>query len=453
MQRRLATLLVMLIVLVAVATIPHAEAPLPVVAPFLPIFAAVVSLTEGLTAYLLMVQYLTTRRLYLVPMACAYMYVALMVSIQLLVFPGVFGPAGLLGGNNQSAVWLWVLWHGGYPLLICVSVLLRDWGRLRELERRVSTRQGLLLFLGAPLLAWLAAYLALRVDLPQLINGNNFKTLSASAEGWTVWCLNLLAVALVLRPRKKSLDIVSLFLFVAVLASLADVSLTLLSSARYSTGWYVSRMLSIVSSMSLLAALIFQLTRLYQELSVSHASLLRTSARDGLTGVFNRRSFDTSAQAEWLRAQRNGEVLSLVLLDVDHFKRYNDHFGHVQGDACLRAVAQALAQTVKRPADMVARYGGEEFAMLLPGTAGDSALRLAEKARLAVVALQIPASTAGQHVSLSGGCATWHDASAYQSLGELLTAADQALYQAKAQGRNQVCAVQEPLVDNGFKPQ
>jgi len=240
---------------------------------------------------------------------------------------------------------------------------------------------------------------------------------------------------------------------VAVLASLADVSLTLLSSARYSTGWYVSRMLSIVSSMSLLAALIFQLTRLYQELSVSHASLLRTSARDGLTGVFNRRSFDTSAQAEWLRAQRNGEVLSLVLLDVDHFKRYNDHFGHVQGDACLRAVAQALAQTVKRPADMVARYGGEEFAMLLPGTAGDSALRLAEKARLAVVALQIPASTAGQHVSLSGGCATWHEASAYQSLEELLTAADQALYQAKAQGRNQVCAVQEPLVDNGFKPQ
>jgi diguanylate cyclase (GGDEF)-like protein len=447
--RRFATLVVMLIVLVTVATMPYAETPLPVVAPFQPIFAAVVSLTEGLTAYLLMVQYLTTRRLYLVPLAGAYIYVALMVSIQLLVFPGVFAPNGLLGGNNQSAVWMWVLWHGGYPLLICVSILLRDGVHLADKVRRVSARQGLLLFLCAPVLALMAAYLAIRVDgLPPLIHGNSFKTLSTSIPGWTVWCLNLLAVVLVLRPQKKSLEIVSLFLFVAVLASLADVSLTLLSSARYSAGWYVSRLLSIASSMSLLTALIFQLTRLYQELSQSHASLLLTSARDGLTGVFNRRSFDSTAQAEWLRAQRNRQVLSLVLLDVDHFKRYNDHFGHVQGDACLRAVAQALAQTVKRPADMVARYGGEEFVMLLPDTPGDSALRMAEKARLAVAALQLPAHVGGQHVSLSGGCATWHEGSAYQSLEELLNAADQALYQAKAQGRNQVCALQEPAPDS-----
>jgi diguanylate cyclase (GGDEF)-like protein len=451
LQRKVAALLVTLIAFVLVATIPYAEVPLPVVAPFLPIFAAVVALTEGLTSCLLMVQFMTTRRLYLAPLAGAYIYVAVMVCIQLLVFPGVFSPTGLLGGNTQSAVWLWVFWHGGFPLLVCVAMLLRDWGRVAAINRDASARQGIGLFLGAIALALLLAYLAIRVDtLPPLIQGNNFKTLSGSVDGWAVWGVNLAAVVLVVWPQKRSQEILRLFLFVAVLASLADVSLTLLSSARYSTGWYVSRMLSIASSMSLLLALILQLSRLYRALSVSHASLLRTAARDGLTGVYNRRSFDDAAQAEWLRAQRNGEALSVVLLDVDHFKRYNDHFGHVQGDTCLRSVAQALAHTVKRPADMVARYGGEEFVMLLPGTQGDATLRIAEKARLAVAALHVPASMPGQYVSLSGGCATWHAASGYQSLDELVHAADQALYEAKAQGRNQVRAVQEPQLPVSF---
>ncbi len=446
-QRSVATLLVMLIVLAAVVSIPYAEVVLPVVHPFLPMFAATVALTEALTAYLLLGQFLATRRFYLVPLSGAYAYVAVMVSIQVLVFPGVFAPTGLLGGNSQSAVWLWVFWHGGFPFLVCLAILLRDTSRHSAIDRRVSARQGVLLFLLAPLLALGASYIALRVpSLPPLIHGNDFKRLSTSSAGWTVWGLNLAAVALVLRP-KKSPEIVSLFLFVAVLAALADVSLTLLSTARYSLGWYVSRLLSIVSSMSLLIALIFQISRLYLELSVAHASLVRTSARDNLTGVYNRNSFDTTAQAEWLRAQRSGEPLSLILVDVDYFKRYNDHLGHVQGDACLRMVAQALGKSVKRPADFVARYGGEEFAIVLPGTRTEQALRIAEKVRLAVAALALPAHAPGQVVSISAGCASWAGPdSAHRSLKDLVNAADQALYQAKSQGRNRVCACLETPV-------
>lgn len=440
-QRKWAIVLALLIVLVAISTVPFAAMVLPVVAPFLPIFAATITLTEGLTAYLLMVQFVAVRRFYLVPLAGAYAYVAMLAPIQLLVFPGVFAPTGLLGGNSQSAVWLWVFWHGGFPFFIGLSLLLRQSRVHSVLSQRVSARQAGLLFLLAPLLACALAWLALCGDtLPAIINGNSFKKLSDSVPGWTVWGLNLAVVVLVMLQSKKRWGLVNLFLFVAVLATWADVSLTLLSSARYSLGWYVSRLLSVVSSVSLLAALIYQITQLYRELATTHASLLRSSARDKLTGVYNRNSFDNAAQAEWQRAQRSGEPLSLVLVDIDNFKRYNDHFGHVQGDACLRSVAQTLAHSVNRPTDMVARYGGEEFVMLLPGTRTEQALRIAELARHAVADLRIPAHAPGLMVSFSAGCTSWDASAGFPDFEDLLVAADQALYKAKAQGRNQVWA-------------
>lgn len=437
----------LLIVLVAVVVVPYAAMALPVVPPFLPIFATTVTFTEGLTAYLLMVQFVAVRRFYLVPLAGAYAYVATLAPIQLLAFPGVFAPTGLLGGTTQSAVWMWVFWHGGFPFFIGLSLLLRQSRVHAALCQRVSVGQAGLLFLLAPALACALAGLALHADaLPVLINGNSFKTLSDSAAGWTVWGLNLAAVALVVLLPKKRWELVSLFLFVAVLASLADVSLTLLASARYSLGWYVSRLLSLVSSVSLLVALIYQITQLYRELATTHASLLRSSARDKLTGVYNRNSFDNAAQAEWLRAQRSGEPLSLVLVDIDNFKRYNDHFGHVQGDTCLHSVAQALAHSVHRPTDMVARYGGEEFVILLPGTRTEHALRIAEEARRAVADLRLPAHAPGLHVSFSAGCASWDANAGFLGFEEMLVAADQALYKAKAQGRNQVWAQQDKVL-------
>ena len=107
---------------------------------------------------------------------------------------------------------------------------------------------------------------------------------------------------------------------------------------------------------------------LYQRLFEAHATLIRSSARDGLTGAFNRMHFNDHFHTLFLQARRQGEPLSLLMVDVDRFKAYNDAFGHVKGDACLIAVANALAGAVRRPADMVARYGGEEFAIVLPNT-------------------------------------------------------------------------------------
>ncbi len=166
---------------------------------------------------------------------------------------------------------------------------------------------------------------------------------------------------------------------------------------------------------------------------------------DGLTGVRNRRGFDEQLSSEWGRAVREGSALSVVMLDVDFFKRYNDHYGHQAGDACLRRVATFLRQAVKRPGDLVARYGGEEFACLLPGTDLEGAMGVARQLGAGVEALGLAhaASSVSPVVTVSlGVCAT--SGNEPGSPEKLLRAADAQLYLAKASGRNRACGVAMP---------
>lgn len=161
---------------------------------------------------------------------------------------------------------------------------------------------------------------------------------------------------------------------------------------------------------------------------------------DGLTGVHNRRHFDERLTDEWARAVRSGTRLSVLLIDVDFFKRYNDRYGHQSGDDCLRRIAAALRATLKRPGDMVARYGGEEFVCLLPDTALAGALTLAAEMGSAVRALQIEHATSDPLpvVSVSAGACCKPD-DAVGSAAALLREADAQLYIAKSRGRNQAC--------------
>ncbi|MFD1009127.1 diguanylate cyclase domain-containing protein [Oceanisphaera ostreae] len=174
------------------------------------------------------------------------------------------------------------------------------------------------------------------------------------------------------------------------------------------------------------------------------SDLLRTIAmNDGLTKVANRRKFDEELAISWRAAQREGRVLSLVMLDLDSFKQFNDRYGHQQGDACLVAVANALNQSVRRPHDLVARYGGEEFVCILPDTDSQGAIKLAEVMRTAVKALEIEHldSAAGGFVSISLGIAT-QIPNTGASPQSLLAAADGQLYQAKRAGRDRACAIE-----------
>jgi len=163
------------------------------------------------------------------------------------------------------------------------------------------------------------------------------------------------------------------------------------------------------------------------------------STLDGLTGIANRRRLDEFLAQEWLRGRRQQSPLSVCLMDIDFFKRFNDRYGHVAGDDCLRRVALALASVTRRPADLVARYGGEEFVCVLPDTDAAGAARVADRCRAAVAALAIPhvESNAAKHVTVSGGVAA-ETPSEESSPAHLLETADRLLYQAKHAGRNRI---------------
>jgi diguanylate cyclase (GGDEF)-like protein len=176
----------------------------------------------------------------------------------------------------------------------------------------------------------------------------------------------------------------------------------------------------------------------------AQADLLRRWAYiDGLTGVHNRRYFDERLSREWDRAVRSNSPLSVLMLDVDFFKRYNDHYGHQAGDDCLRRVANALENGLKRPADLLARYGGEEFVCLLPDTDLSGAQQVADELGARVTGLQIEHadSAVAAFVTISVGVCC-KPAGVQGSAVELLGQADAQLYLAKQRGRKQSCAAQ-----------
>ncbi|HBS61346.1 MAG TPA: GGDEF domain-containing protein [Stenotrophomonas sp.] len=175
---------------------------------------------------------------------------------------------------------------------------------------------------------------------------------------------------------------------------------------------------------------------LMQVRSLEQQDRLDVLARvDGLTGVANRRQFDQVLQAEWNRSRRSGQGIALLMVDIDHFKVFNDRYGHPLGDACLRAVAAALAGCATRATDVVARYGGEEFAVVLPAASREGVLALAETMRIAVERLRLNSCQIG--VTISIGVAQL-DKVTTAAPGELVAATDAALYEAKRQGRNRV---------------
>ena len=173
-----------------------------------------------------------------------------------------------------------------------------------------------------------------------------------------------------------------------------------------------------------------ELVRLQQELE-------ELSFKDGLTGVANRRMFDSIIDVEWVNARRNHQPLSVIMLDIDYFKQYNDHYGHIQGDDCLKQVAQALARTATRARDFVARFGGEEFIMVLPETDANAARKVAERCVAAIRDEQIPhaQSAVSEYLTISlgvGSVIPLHDMEAMRFIEDV----DRMLYKAKQRGRN-----------------
>lgn len=172
--------------------------------------------------------------------------------------------------------------------------------------------------------------------------------------------------------------------------------------------------------------------------------LSNLAIHDGLTGIYNRRYFDETLAREWKRTMREKAPLSLIMLDIDYFKKYNDTYGHQAGDECLRQVATTISGALRRPADMAARYGGEEFVVVLPNLKLEDSAKFGETIRAKIEALKMEhkQSDANPFITVSLGIASVVPSS-ISSYEELVGAADKALYSAKNKGRNRVCVAQD----------
>lgn len=182
-----------------------------------------------------------------------------------------------------------------------------------------------------------------------------------------------------------------------------------------------------------------ELMQLRLALETTNQRLKRLVSVDSLTGIANRRHFDRALDRELRRARRDHQPLSLIFLDLDEFKHYNDTYGHARGDEVLRQVAHTLDETFRRGGDLVARYGGEEFAVVLPGVDGRRAALYAERLRRRIWRLEIPnsGSAVSDRITISGGIATVNPPQV-ASADDVLHCADQALYRAKCHGRNRI---------------
>lgn len=425
-QRYAAGLLCCVLVGLTAWTLPFDARPLPVIAAFLPMYLAVAAAADAFTAYLLLMQYRAAGYPPLALLSLAYACTAVLIAAQACAFPAVFAPHGLFGARTQTAVWLWTAWHAAFPLLVTVYAASRR-SRVRRAEpsgRRVAAFAALGIALGGVIAA-----IAYTVPLPALVVGNSY---AAGFHGtWqTVIAIAVAAIAAVAALTRLA-SVLDVWLTVALVSVLCDVLLTVFAGARYTAGWYLARVYGLFTSLTLSALLIAELTRLY-------TSFARLASSDPLTGIANRRAFFERLHQEVRAAEREGTELSVLLLDVDDFKRYNDVYGHIAGDRGLRAVAETARTALGRPRDLVARYGGEEFAVLLPGTGRDGAIAIAERLRRAVADRKIPhdANRAGECVTVSIGVATFGTGGSVS----LIERADEALYEAKNAGRNRVVA-------------
>lgn len=184
---------------------------------------------------------------------------------------------------------------------------------------------------------------------------------------------------------------------------------------------------------------ISKMKKLELALAKANKKLRTLSVLDALTGLYNRRYFNESIVKEWRDSLRNKNPITAIMIDVDHFKKYNDHYGHLTGDKCLKKLANSFNACLNRPRDIVARYGGEEFIVLLPNTPAEGGLKIANSIIASIRKLKIPheASTSGKIVSLSLGVITTVPSHS-NSWEEFIEQADQLLYQSKQNGRDQL---------------
>ena len=418
------------LVLIALVVTPFAKLPLLAVPGYMIAFGTAMIVINILLAAFLFSKGAIENREDAIRLGTAYFFIAAIFVPLTASFPGGFMPEPIIG-TAESSVWLWCFWHIGFGLAIL---------RYAALPRPVPGASSVLNAISGVLAIVVVATLIATVWIDRL--PVTLRDDRALFSGWTallplstlaVLVLGTLALAWfgAKTPEK-------LWLGVGMVAACFDVWLTYCGSERFSLGWYLAKFGSVFTSLTVMVSLFHDVTRLYGRLASVNATLQDLAGRDGLTGLFNRRRLDEALALEWLRAQRDRQPISVLMIDVDHFKGFNDTYGHQEGDACLRRLAAVLQEATRRPADLAARYGGEEFLVCLPGTPAAGALEVARKIQTALRDMAIPHAASPLHVvTVSIGLAGTvpQDETTWDAL---VAAADTGLYRAKSNGRDRV---------------
>ena len=417
------------LVLIGGLATPYAAVELRAVPGYMTAFGAAMIVINLVLAAILFSRGAVECRRDVTALGTAYLFVAVIFVPLVASFPQGILPEPLIG-TGTSAIWLWLYWHGGFGLAILRYAAIA--GRPARPQAPVAA-----IIMGVVVTVALLT-LSATVFLPYLpatyLDGH---TLFGGVTGWLPLIVLLvlgLATWRVARLGAKAPE--QLWLTVAMVAACFDVWLTYWGVSRYSVGWYLSKCGSLFTSLAVLIAVLHEINLLYSRVAAANTVLTGLASRDSMTGLTNRGGLDDVMAMEWRKSRRDGRPIALLMIDVDHFKRFNDRYGHPAGDACLRAVADALLGVTRRPGDVAARYGGEEFALLLPATDGPGAVDMALRVRAAVRALAV-AHLGSPHgiVTVSIGLASMMAADGGDAAG-LLAVADRALYRAKAGGRD-----------------
>lgn len=357
---------------------------------------------------------------------CAAMYLAFWLE-----YPGLVNDAGFLHVAPGRVGYFWIAGHIGTLLLILAFAATA--GRVRPADRAVVVTG---IATAAIVVAYFAAFVLRSTAFPRLAFDGQFTQVSAQILHPVILGLGLVTLIVVVATTRLQLW-VDVYVSVFIVGLSCEAYLLSIGPRKFSYGWYGSHWEIVVASLGIAIPLIRQVNVMYRQLTAENRRLARAAMVDPLTGIANRRAFDV--QIDHLLPNT-----VLLIIDIDRFKDYNDIEGHRAGDDCIRRVARALAANVLRSDDLIARYGGDEFAAVLHEIDLDDAIHVAERIRLAVEDLAIPAHEEGSRITVSIGVAAYLPG---EDAAELLRRADAALYRAKEGGRNRVAFDEENTVE------
>jgi len=449
------TTLVAVIIALGVGVIFYGDIPLPEFPQFVPLHVAFVFLLDAITAFLLFGQFHYRRLLLYLLLASGYLFNAMISIPFLLAFPGGLQTEGGLIGGPQSAIWLWHYWHIIFPILVTSAIVVH-----RVTNGLQLTRPRLwpisLLAMATVMLA--VGVLTLTVthghdSLPVLIDVTHKPPLTTSFywAGGIAALITLIALSLTLFHGRRHI-VLYLWLAVAMAAFLADIAASLSANARYTVGWYFGRIESVIAASILLMVFLGEILRLYHRLRSANSMLLRLveenensrailaqknrelerhSRTDHLTRFLNRQAIEGELVQAIKSAQRHGRPFSLILFDLDQFKKINDNFGHNNGDEVLRILGREIKMRL-RDSDLTGRWGGEEFLILCSETDLANATAFAEELRKLIYDIDFPLPSP---LSASFGVVQFRKG---EEAEELIGRVDECLYLAKSGGRNKV---------------